>query len=77
MEDSGESRVLKQLGVMAHEDVDITRLHVLIGPDHRMIAAHLDDGIRRVRRLIHMGQHVNVGTGRLVVGAPLLLLHHE
>src|ERR1700719_314804 len=63
--------------MMAHKDVHIAGLHMLVRPNYRMIAAHLGGGVRRIRRLINVGQHVNIGTRRLVVRVPLLLLYYE
>ena len=54
-EDGGECLVLEEIGMVAHEDIDIARLYVFIRPDDGMIAAHLDVCVRFVGIFIHGG----------------------
>src|ERR1700739_1682483 len=61
---------------MAHENVDVSRLHVFISPHHRMIA-HLCGARRRISFLIHAGQYTDIRPWRLVVRVPLLVLDSE
>ena len=75
-EDGCERGILEQFGVVAHEDVNVSRLVVLIGPDHRMIA-HLGAGVGRIGGLVNPRQNVHIRARRFVVGVPLLLIHYE
>jgi hypothetical protein len=62
--------------MMPHEDVDIPGLDVLVRPDDRMVS-HLDRGIGGIGVFIHAGEHVNVGSRRLVVGVPFFVFDFE
>ena len=58
--------------MMTHEDIDIPGLHVFVGPDHRMVAAHLDSGCGGVAVLIHSCQHVHIRSRTLIINIPFV-----
>ena len=41
------------------------------------MVAHLDSGSGCISGLVHMCQNANIGTGRLVVRIPLVILNHK
>src|ERR1700723_699990 len=61
---------------MSHEDIDVSRLIVLVGPDHWMVA-HLDRRIRLITALADAGEHVHVWPRRVVPRVPLFVLDRE
>src|SRR5579862_8407109 len=61
---------------MSHKDVDVASRIVQVLPDNRMIA-HLNGGIRLIGGFVHTSYNAYFGPRALVVGIPLLLLHHE
>src|SRR5580704_3312151 len=61
---------------MAHENVDVPGLDVLVGPDHWMVS-HLQIRGRGIGFFVDAGQHMNVGARRSVVGVPLFVIDHE
>src|ERR1700733_8608877 len=63
--------------MMPHEDIDIPRLLVIVGPNHRVIATHLDLRLGCVAVLVYSSQHVNVRPGVFVPGVPLLVFDQE
>ena len=74
--DRGERRVFEQIRVMPHEDIDVSGLVVLIGPDHGMIA-HLDLRVRAITVLTYAGKHVNIRSRRLVPCVPFLVRNRK
>src|SRR6266436_10241224 len=53
-----EGRIIKMFGAMAHEDVNVSGFHVIIRPDHRVIA-HLLVGWRGIGLFIDTGEHMD------------------
>src|SRR5262249_34328729 len=72
-----ELGAFKQSAMVAHEDIEITRLVMRVRPYHGMIAPHLDHVRGDVARLIDRSQYIHIGPRRLAPGVPFLLLDHE
>jgi len=62
---------------VAHEDVGVAGLVVRVGPDDRVVAAHLDEGVGLVSGLVDGGDDANVGARGVVPRVPLLLIDDE
>lgn len=59
VEEGCVSRVLEEIGMMTHEDVDISRFDVLVGPDDGVVA-HLDVGVGGISIFVNAGEDMDV-----------------
>src|ERR1700722_3129036 len=62
--------------MVAHENVNISSLVVLICPDHRMIS-HFCAGVWRIRGFVNSRQYVNIRTWGFVVRVPLFPINNK
>src|SRR5580698_7532005 len=76
LEDGRESRILEQVRMVAHKDINIPSLVVFVCPDDGVIP-HLDLCVRSVSVFIHTGKHMDIGARRLIVRVPLFMLDNE
>jgi hypothetical protein len=76
MKQGREGRVLKQLSVVSHEDVDVACFDVLVGPDDGVVA-HLDGRCGSVGGLVNTCEYMHIWARRMIPGVPLLVLNGE
>ena len=76
MDEGGVGLVLEELGVVAHEDVDVAGFDVLVRPDYGVVA-HFDFAVGLISAFIDAGKDVDVGAGGFVPGVPLFVRYGE